>query len=85
MILDVSLDHLFIESNHGNKVTATSEILTREILGLPGKSSHYRYRTLPFDMANYIQYRVFRRNADVDMRVTQHQMPFHNQTFLLFR
>ena len=85
LIPDVSPDHLLIESNRGHKVTSSPEILTREILSLPGKSSRYRYRTLPFDIANHIRYRVFRRNADADMHVIQHQMPFHNLTFLLLR
>ena len=47
----VSPDHLLIESNRGHKVTSGPEILTCEILALPGKSSRYRYRTFPFDIA----------------------------------
>ena len=85
LISNVCPDHLFIESNRGHKVTSGPEILTCEILGLPGKSSCYRYRTLPFDIANHILYRVLRRNANTDMHVIQHQMTFHNLTFLLFR
>ena len=51
LIPDVSPDHLLIESNRGLNVTSGPEILTGEILGLPGKSSRYRYRTFPFDIA----------------------------------
>lgn len=81
----MSRRYLLIESTRGHKVTSGPEILTCEILRLPGRSSRYRYRTLPFDIANHIRYRVLRWNADADMHVIQHQMPFHNLTFLLFR
>ena len=83
LISDISPDHLLIESNRGHKVSSGPEIFACEILGLSGKSSRYRYRTLPFDIANHIRYRVLRRYADADMHMIQHQMPFHNLTFLL--
>ncbi len=77
--------YIFIESNRGHQLTSSSEILTREIHGLPCKSSRYRYRTLSFGIANHIRYRVFRRNADADIHVIRDQISFHNLTFLLFR
>ena len=85
LISDVSSDHLLIESNRGHKVTSGPKILTCEIPGLPGKSSCYRNRTLPFNIDNRIRYRLFWQNADANMHVIRHQMPFHNLAFLLCR
>jgi hypothetical protein len=50
LISDVSPDHLLVQSNCGHKVTSGPKVLTGKILGLPGKSSRYRDRTLPLDI-----------------------------------
>lgn len=85
LISDVCPDHLFVESNRGYKITSRPEILSDEIPGFPGESSRYRYCTLPFDIPDYIRYRVLRRNANADMHVIRHQVPFYYLTFFLFR
>jgi hypothetical protein len=52
-------------------VPSRPEVLAREVLLSPDKSSGYRYRTLPFDISYHLGYRIFRWYLDQHMHMVR--------------
>lgn len=85
LITNVGSNHLFIQTNRRNKVPSGPEHLASEVPLPASEVAGYRNRTLPFDITNYVRYRMLWRYAQTHMNVIYHQMSFDHLRFPLQR
>ena len=78
LLLDVGSDHLLVQAHGGEKVPSGSELLSCKVPISPHEPACDRNRALPLDVAHHVCHGVLWRDADADVNVVTHQMPFQN-------
>ena len=82
---DVGPHHFFIQSYCGDEIPSCPEVLSTEVLAPPRQLPRYAYRARARDTAHHITHRMFRWNADANMHMIGHQVPFYDLAILLPR
>lgn len=83
LVTNVGSDHLLIQAHGGHKVPSRPEVLSREIPGLAHEPPRNRNRALALEKTNHVRYSILGRNAQADVYMIRHQVPFHNLALLL--